>query len=89
MVRSLTETRISLILVDDHPVYLAGLQQIFRKRTDFEVVGDADLARDHGFSSWVCVYPGRNLDLSVGYSRSVQYDFNSVFFGLGWSLGGF
>ena len=42
MVRSLTETRISLVLVDDHPVYLAGLQQIFRKQTDFEVVGLAE-----------------------------------------------
>jgi len=31
--------RISLLIVDDHPVILSGLQQLFKKQADFDVVG--------------------------------------------------
>jgi len=31
--------KISLLIVDDHPVILSGLQQLFKKQPDFEVVG--------------------------------------------------
>ena len=31
--------KISLIVVDDHPMFLAGLQQLFKKQPDFAVVG--------------------------------------------------
>ncbi len=31
--------KISLIIVDDHPMFLAGLQQLFKRQQDFEVVG--------------------------------------------------
>src|SRR6266581_4593949 len=34
--------KISLIVVDDHPMFLAGLQQLFKKQPDFEVVGVAE-----------------------------------------------
>ena len=34
--------KISLIIVDDHPMFLAGLQQLFKKQSDFEVVGAAE-----------------------------------------------
>lgn len=34
--------KISLIIVDDHPMFLAGLQQMFKKQSDFEVVGVAE-----------------------------------------------
>lgn len=34
--------KISLIVVDDHPMFLAGLQQLFKKQPDFEVVGLAE-----------------------------------------------
>ncbi len=30
---------ISLVIVDDHPMFLAGLQQLFKKQSDFEVIG--------------------------------------------------
>ena len=34
--------KISLIIVDDHPMFLAGLQQLFKKQSDFEVIGVAE-----------------------------------------------
>ena len=34
--------KIPLIVVDDHPMFLAGLQQLFKKQPDFEVVGVAE-----------------------------------------------
>jgi two-component system, NarL family, response regulator DegU len=34
--------KISLVVVDDHPIFLAGLQQLFRKQADFDVVGVAE-----------------------------------------------
>lgn len=34
--------KISLIIVDDHPMFLAGLQQLFKKQPDFEVIGVAE-----------------------------------------------
>jgi DNA-binding NarL/FixJ family response regulator len=34
--------KISLVVVDDHPMFLAGLQQLFKKQPDFAVVGVAE-----------------------------------------------
>lgn len=34
--------KISLVVVDDHPIFLAGLQQLFRKQADFELTGAAE-----------------------------------------------
>jgi DNA-binding NarL/FixJ family response regulator len=34
--------KISLIVVDDHPIFLAGLQQLFKKQPDFDLVGVAE-----------------------------------------------
>ena len=34
--------KISLVIVEDHPVMLAGIQQLFKKQGDFEVVGAAE-----------------------------------------------
>lgn len=31
--------KISLIIVDDHPMFLAGLQQLFKRQSDFDVIG--------------------------------------------------
>jgi len=38
--------RISLIVVDDHPIFLSGLQQLFKKQSDFELVGVAERVAD-------------------------------------------
>jgi DNA-binding NarL/FixJ family response regulator len=37
--------KISLIVVDDHPIFLTGLQQLFKKQPDFELVGVAENVR--------------------------------------------
>lgn len=34
--------KISLIVVDDHPIFLAGLQQLFKRQPDFDLVGVAE-----------------------------------------------
>ncbi len=38
--------KISIALVDDHPIFLSGLQQLFRKRSDFELLGVAENIAD-------------------------------------------
>src|SRR5439155_23468009 len=51
--------------------------------TSSEILAPADAANDHGFSTWFAVHHGSNVDFQVGYSRSVSYDLNTVFFGVG------
>jgi DNA-binding NarL/FixJ family response regulator len=34
--------KIAVVVVDDHPLFLAGLQQLFKKQSDFELVGVAE-----------------------------------------------
>ncbi len=62
-----------------------------QKRGVFETqsvaVGDASIARDNGGSVWLDVNPRGVLNFEVGYSRSVEYDLNSVFFSIGLNLG--
>lgn len=38
--------KISIILVDDHPIFLSGLQELFRKQPDFELLGVAESVAD-------------------------------------------
>jgi hypothetical protein len=49
-------------------------------------VGTASIARDDGFSAWLSVRPSRYATFLVGYSRSVEYALDSVFFGLNFNL---
>jgi len=46
-------------------------------------VGDADIAKDHGVSVWVDFLPFAFGGFQVGYSRSVRYAFDTVFFTVG------
>ncbi len=55
-----------------------GQNSVFE--TVFMVSGTEEIAKDHGFSAWVDVMPNPNVALELGYSRSVSYDYNSVFF---------
>lgn len=48
-----------------------------------QTTGTADIARDHGFSTWLDASLTPYLDAELGYTRSVQYDLNSVSFSLG------
>jgi hypothetical protein len=50
------------------------------------IVDDASLARDHGFASWLTVYPTATVYLQSGYHRSVAYSLNTFFFGVGVQL---
>jgi hypothetical protein len=55
--------------------------------TNNETVGSADLANDHGVSSWLAVHAGSNTDFQVGYTRSMGYDLNTLFFGVKFRFG--
>jgi hypothetical protein len=55
--------------------------------TQQEIVGPAVLGNDHGFSTWVTVRPSRTTDLQIGYSRSMAFQYNSLFFGMGFRVG--
>lgn len=50
-------------------------------------VGNADITRDHGFAAWLGARPSRYADFEVGYSRSMEYALDSVFFGVNFNLG--
>jgi hypothetical protein len=52
-----------------------------------QTVGSADLANDSGFSGWLSVLPQSSVDLQIGYTRSVGYDLNTIFFGVGFRFG--
>ena len=52
-----------------------------------QTTGNADLARDHGFSAWVDANPAPYLDMELGYTRSVNYDLNAISFGIGINVG--
>jgi hypothetical protein len=52
-----------------------------------QVTGSPDLAYDNGFSAWIGASPSPYLDMQLGYTRSIQYDLNSVSFGIGVNVG--
>ena len=52
-----------------------------------QTTGTADIAKDHGFSTWVDASPGRYVDMELGFTRSMHYDLNSVSFTIGLNLG--
>jgi len=54
--------------------------------TSPETVGPAEIANDHGFSTWVGI-PKSAADFQIGYTRSVNYDLNTLFFGIGFRIG--
>ncbi len=51
--------------------------------TQRETFGTAEIANDHGFSTRLTVRPTSGTDLQIGYSRSVAYRFDTLFFGVG------
>src|SRR5215831_1760936 len=50
------------------------------------IVDAGDLARDHGFASWLTLYPTSTTYVQAGYHRSVPYSLNTFFFGVGIQL---
>ena len=55
--------------------------------TTHETVTTSDAVDDHGFSTWLSYRLSPSTDVQVGYSRSVAYQFNSLFFGIGFRAG--
>lgn len=63
----------------------SGRNRVFE--TETEIVVPADIAKDHGFSTWFGVSSRSDVSLYAGYNRSMNYEFNSFFFGLGFRIG--
>ncbi len=55
--------------------------------TQSVAIGGSELLRDHGGSVWLDISPTRYADFEIGFSRSVKYDLNSLFFSIGLNLG--
>ena len=55
-------------------------------QTSAETVGGADLAKDHGYSTWIELSKGSDINFQLGYTRSAGYDLNSVFFSVGFNV---
>ena len=71
---------------------LSGAGGILRNRnrvfeTQPEAVTLSDAVNDHGFSTWFSISPRPEVDFHAGYSRSVSYAYNSIFFGIGFRIG--
>ena len=56
-------------------------------QTQQQTVGTAAIANDHGVSTWVSLRPNTATDFQIGYSRSMGYQLNSLFFGVGFRFG--
>ncbi|MBN2319145.1 MAG: hypothetical protein JXR49_08705 [Acidobacteria bacterium] len=55
--------------------------------SEYVIVESEDL-RDHGFSGWVDIYPVPDVAFEFGYSRSVSYDLDSLYFSARFNFGG-
>lgn len=49
--------------------------------------GDARILQDHGYSGWLDLRPSTRICLEFGYSRSVGYALNTLFFSIGIDIG--
>jgi hypothetical protein len=54
--------------------------------TNHVILNDPGLARDHGFATWLTIYPSSTTFLQTGYHRSAAYSLNTFFFGVGLQL---
>jgi hypothetical protein len=68
------------------PAASAGHSQKPVFETTTVTTGSASIARDRGYSTWLTLGSSRVFNLYVGYTRSTEYDLNTVFFGIGVSL---
>ncbi len=50
------------------------------------VVGTSATDKDHGASAWLDLTPSPSVSVEVGYSRSTQYDLDTLFFSIGCNL---
>jgi hypothetical protein len=52
-----------------------------------EVRVSPELIHDSGFSTWISATTEADLNFQVGYGRSSAYDFDTLFFGIGYRFG--
>jgi len=55
--------------------------------TNTETVGTSEIANDHGASTWLAIRTRSRMSFEIGYTRSVPYQLNTVFFGAGFRMG--
>jgi hypothetical protein len=95
--------RIARLGASAYAVRGSGQQKVFSKVKDVtsgssgsgknvfdnqkETIAQADAVNDHGVSTWFGVSPKPEVDFHAGYSRSVNYDFNTISFGVGFHVG--
>jgi hypothetical protein len=60
------------------------LKQVFE--TESVTTGSADIARDHGLSTWATLGVRPSVNVYAGYTRSTQYSLDTVFFGVGFRI---
>ena len=60
------------------------LKQAFE--TESITTGPADIARDHGVSTWATLGVRPTLNIYAGYTRSTRYSLDTVFFGVGFRI---
>jgi len=60
------------------------LKQVFE--TESVATGSADIARDHGFSTFATLGVRSSLNVYAGYTRSTRYNLDTVFFGVGFRI---
>ena len=48
--------------------------------------GSASLARDDGVSAWLLFGKSPGVNLQIGYTRSIEYDLDTLFFGIGFNI---
>jgi hypothetical protein len=62
-----------------------GSQHVFE--TAAVTTGSSDIARDRGYSAWLRVSPASSLGFYAGYTRSTTLALNTLFVGVGISIG--
>jgi hypothetical protein len=55
--------------------------------TGHQTTGTSSIAADDGFSTWVDASLNKYTDAEIGYTRSVQFNLNSVSFSIGFNVG--
>jgi hypothetical protein len=90
-VRAANTQRIFSRVVDHTPFVRGPGPRLGRSERLFEVVPlarvEPDLMNDSGFATWIGAATESNLDFQVGYSRSSNFDYDTLFFGIGYKFG--
>jgi hypothetical protein len=92
-VRGSGEQRVVSKVVPDLPAAMqaavprADGERIRIFETQPEAIVEAEVVNDHGFSTWFAVNVNPVVDFHAGYSRSVSYAYNTLFFGVGFRFG--